>query len=228
MTVSEYLSFAAEIKGVPQGERRKRMNRVIETVGIGDVSKRLVKNLSKGYKQRIGLAQAMIGDPDVLILDEPTAGLDPKQILEIRGLIIELGKEHTIILSSHILPEVSAVCRRVLIINCGKIVADDSPDNLARRILGGSHIHLRLDASEAEVSNALKKVPSIKKLEFREPQESGTVEAIAESAEDTDIRRDLFQALTASNIPILMMRPLDMSLEEIFLNLTTKENREEE
>jgi ABC-2 type transport system ATP-binding protein len=228
MTVSEYLSFAGEIKWVPKGERKKRINRVMETVGIADVSKRLVKNLSKGYKQRLGLAQAMIGDPDVLILDEPTAGLDPKQILEIRDLIVELGKEHTIILSSHILPEVSAVCRRVLIINQGKIVADDSPDNLGRRILGGSHIHLRLDASEEAASNAIKKIPSVKNLEFTESQESGVVEAIVESAEDTDIRRDLFRALTASNIPILMMRPLDISLEEIFLSLTTKEGTAKE
>ena len=228
MTVKEYLSFAGEIKGVPSVEKKERMNRIMEKVGVADVSKRLIKNLSKGYKQRVGLAQAMIGDPQVLILDEPTAGLDPKQILEIRDLIIELGKDHTIILSSHILPEVSAVCRRVLIINQGRIVADDSPENLARRILGGSHIHLRLDATEAAVSKALKKVSSITKLEFTESQEQGAVEAIAESAEDADIRRDLFKALAAADIPILMMRPLDMSLEEIFLNLTTIENPNEE
>ena len=228
MTVSEYLSFAGEIKGVPSGEKKQRMNSIMETVGVADVSKRLIKNLSKGYKQRVGLAQAMIGDPQVLILDEPTAGLDPKQILEIRDLIIELGKDHTVILSSHILPEVSAVCRRVLIINQGKIVANDSPENLARRILGGSHIHLRLDAKEAAVSRAMKKIKAITNLEFMESQEPGTVEAIAESMEDTDIRRDIFKALAAAEIPILMMRPLDMSLEEIFLNLTTSEEADAE
>jgi ABC-2 type transport system ATP-binding protein len=227
MTVREYLSFAAEIKGIPPKERKERMNRVMETVGVQDVSKRLIKNLSKGYKQRVGLAQAMIADPQALILDEPTAGLDPKQILEIRDLIIELGKDRTIILSSHILPEVSAVCKRVLIINQGRIVADDTPENLARRILGGSHIVLRMDASEADVSKALGKVSSIKNLEFRESQENSTVEAVAEAAEDTDIRRDLFRALAAADIPILMMRSLDMSLEDIFLNLTTKEEGEE-
>jgi ABC-2 type transport system ATP-binding protein len=224
MTVREYLSFAAEIKGIPPKEKKDRMNRIMETVGVQDVSKRLVKNLSKGYKQRVGLAQALIGNPQALILDEPTAGLDPKQILEIRDLIIELGKDHTVILSSHILPEVSAVCRRVLIINQGRIVADDSPENLAKRILGGSRILLRLDAAVEAVQKALGKVPSIRKLEFRESQEDGTVDAVAEAAEDTDIRRDLFRAMAAAGIPILMMRSLDMSLEDIFLNLTTRES----
>ena len=223
MTVKEYLSFSAEIKGIASKSKKEKVNRVMETVGVHDVSKRLIKNLSKGYKQRVGLAQAMIGDPQVLIMDEPTAGLDPKQILDIRDLIRELGKDRTIILSSHILPEISAVCQRVLIINRGKIVADDTPENLARRILGGSHILLRMDASEAAASVALEKISSIKKLEFRECQEPGAVEAVAEAAEDTDIRRDIFRALAASDIPILMMRSLDMSLEEIFLNLTTKE-----
>ena len=226
MTVKEYLSFVSEIKGIPSKEKKDKMNRIMETVGVQDVSKRLIKNLSKGYKQRVGLAQAMIGDPQALILDEPTAGLDPKQILEIRDLIIALGKDHTIILSSHILPEVSAVCKRVLIINQGRIVADDTPENLAKRILGGSHILLRMDASEAAVSRALGKVSSIKKLEFRESQEAGAAEAVAEAGEDTDIRRDIFRALASADIPILMMRSLDMSLEEIFLNLTTKEESE--
>ena len=221
MTVSEFLSFSGEIKGIPKSEKKERMKKVMETVGVNDVSSRLIKNLSKGYKQRVGLAQAMIGDPQVLILDEPTAGLDPKQILEMRDLIIELGKDHTIILSSHILGEVSAVCKRVLIINHGKIVADDTPENLARRILGGSHILLRLDASQEAVSQALGKVAAIKEIKFQESQEAGTVEVTAEAAGETDIRRDLSRSLAAAGIPVLMMRPLDLSLEEIFLNVTT-------
>jgi ABC-2 type transport system ATP-binding protein len=223
MTVKEYLSFAGEIKKIPPKEKKARMERVMATVGITDVSGRLIKNLSKGYKQRVGLAQAMIGDPEVLIMDEPTAGLDPKQILEIRDLITELGKDHTIILSSHILPEVSAVCRRILIINCGKIVADDAPENLAKRLLGGSHILLRLDGAEPAARKALETVPAVRKLEFRESREAGTCEVIAEASGETDIRRDLFKALSAASIPILMMRSQDMSLEEIFLNLTTRE-----
>jgi ABC-2 type transport system ATP-binding protein len=221
MTVTDYLSFTGDIKKIPKSEKTDRMNRIMATVGIEDVSKRLIKNLSKGYKQRVGLAQAMIGDPEVLIMDEPTAGLDPKQILEIRDLITELGKDHTIILSSHILPEVSAVCKRVLIINRGAIVADDTPANLAQRLLGGSHILLRLDGKEQDVSKVLGKVSSIRKLEFKESQETGACELVAEATPDTDIRRDIFKALASANIPILMMRSHDMSLEEIFLNLTT-------
>jgi ABC-2 type transport system ATP-binding protein len=227
MTVKEYLSFAGEIKKIPVKEKKGRMDHIMATVGIGDVAGRLIKNLSKGYRQRVGLAQAMIGDPEALILDEPTAGLDPKQILEIRDLITELGKDHTIILSSHILPEVSAVCKRVLIINQGAIVADDTPENLAKRILGRSHILLRLDGAEEAVSRALGKIPGVLKTEFQEPQEPGTCEVVAEAAQDTDIRRDIFRALSGASIPILMMRSLDMSLEEIFLNLTTKEEADE-
>ena len=227
MTVKEYLSFVSEIKGIPSKEKKDRMNRIMETVVIQDHAKRLIKNLSKGYKQRVGLAQAMIGDPEVLIMDEPTAGLDPKQILEIRDLINTLGKDHTIILSSHILPEVSAVCKRVLIINMGRIVADDTPETLAKKILGGSHILIRADGTEAAVSKALARVSSIKKLEFKESQEADSVELVAESGEETDIRRDLSRALAAADIPILMMRSLDLSLEEIFLNLTTKEDGKE-
>ena len=226
MTVKEFLSFAGEIKGIPAKEKKEKMNRIMETVGVEDVSKRLIKNLSKGYKQRVGLAQAMIADPQALVLDEPTAGLDPKQILEIRDLITELGKDRTIILSSHILPEVSAVCKRVLIINKGRIVADDSPENLARHILGGSHIHLRLDASEAKVRSALEKVSSLKELQFRDSPESGTVEAVAKADGETDIRRDISRTLAAADIPILLMRSVDMSLEDIFINLTTKEGEE--
>lgn len=223
MTVREYLSFAGEIKKVPAGELPARMVRIMETVGITDVAGRLVKNLSKGYKQRVGLAQAMIGDPEILILDEPTAGLDPKQILEIRDLIIKLGKDHTIILSSHILPEVSAVCKRVLIINQGKIVADDTPDNLARRLLGGSHVLLRVEGGRDAVEKALRAIPAVRNVEFRESQEEGTIEVVAESEQDSDIRRDVFRSLGAAGLPILMMRSLDMSLEEIFLHLTMKE-----
>jgi ABC-2 type transport system ATP-binding protein len=195
----------------------------MQTVGITDVAGRLVRNLSKGYKQRVGLAQAMIGKPDILILDEPTAGLDPKQILEIRQLIKDLGKSHTVILSSHILPEVSAVCKRVLIINQGKIVADDTPENLAKRLLGGSHLLLRIDGTPQQIESALRKVENVRNLSFKASQEPGTVEVVVESDKDKDIRRDISKALGAAGLPILMMRSLDMTLEEIFLHLTTKE-----
>jgi ABC-2 type transport system ATP-binding protein len=226
MRVDEYLSFSAEIKKIPAKERKEQIAAIMNTTGLAEVSGRLIKNLSKGYRQRTGLAQALIGDPEVLILDEPTAGLDPKQILEIRDLIKRLGKDHTIILSSHILPEVSVVCERVLIINRGIIVADDTPENLARRILGGNHVLLRVEADEAgqgELRDLLGKIPGISRIEFREPQEAGTLEVVAEAAEERDIRRDIFRALSGAGLPILMMRSLDLSLEEIFLNLTTKE-----
>ena len=223
MTVREYLQFAGEVKKVPKQELPKRIDEVMQTVGITDVAGRLVRNLSKGYKQRVGLAQAMIGKPDILILDEPTAGLDPKQILEIRQLIKDLGKSHTVILSSHILPEVSAVCKRVLIINQGKIVADDTPDNLAKRLLGGSHLLIRIDGTPQQVESALRKVENVRNLSFKESQEPGTVEVVVESDKDKDIRRDISKALGAAGLPILMMRSLDMTLEEIFLHLTTKE-----
>lgn len=223
MTAREYLQFAGEIKKVPRQELARRIDEVMQTVGITDVAGRLVKNLSKGYKQRVGLAQAMIGKPDILILDEPTAGLDPKQILEIRQLIKELGKTHTVILSSHILPEVSAVCKRILIINQGKIVADDMPENLAKRLLGGSHLLLRIDGTPQQVEAALQKVLDVKNLSFKESQEEGTVEVVVESDRDKDIRRNISKALGFAGLPILMMRSLDMTLEEIFLHLTTKE-----
>jgi ABC-2 type transport system ATP-binding protein len=223
MTVREYLAFAGEIKKVPAKALRGRLGEVMRTVGAEDVAGRLIKNLSKGYRQRIGLAQAMIGDPEILILDEPTAGLDPKQILEIRDLITRLGRDHTIILSSHILPEVSAVCRRVLIINQGLIVADDTPENLAKRLLGGSHVLLRLDAQRQAAEEVLGNVAGVSGQEFRESREAGTVEVVVEAASEADIRREIFRALAAANIPILMMRALDMSLEEIFLHVTTKE-----
>lgn len=227
MTVREFLSFAGEIKGVPRPARAGKLGRILERTGTADVAGRLIRNLSKGYKQRVGLAQAMLGDPQILILDEPTAGLDPKQILEIRALITELGREHTIILSSHILPEVSAVCGRVLIINQGAIVADDTAENLARRILGGSHVLLRLEASEERVRSVFGGLAGVRALQFREPVEAGTSELVVEAQEDADVRRALFRAASGADIPIIMMRALDLSLEEIFLNLTTREARQE-
>ena len=223
MTIDEYLGFAADIKKISKTEKKPHLDKIKETVGIDDVSGRLIKNLSKGYKQRVGLAQAMIGDPQILVLDEPTAGLDPKQILEIRDLITTLGKDHTIILSSHILPEVSAVCKRILIINRGLIVADDTPENLAKRILGGNRIHLRVEGTQEAVKNTLLKILTVRNLEFLESPESNTCELIAEAQGDNDIRRDIFRALSAASLPILLMRSQDLSLEDIFLNLTTKE-----
>lgn len=223
MTVQEYLDFVSDIKRVEAKEKKKSMEKIMDVVGISHVKNRLIKNLSKGYKQRVGLAQALIGNPPVLILDEPTIGLDPKQIIEIRSVIKSLRSEHTIILSSHILPEVSAVCERVLIINKGKIVASDTPENLSKRLIHGNKLQLRVLGQRQKVYGILEKVPGVKYIEFIGSKEPNTVEVILESENDADIRADIFYALSEAQLPLLMMRSVDLSLEDIFLQLTTEE-----
>jgi len=221
MTVEEYLDFVYDIKktGLARNKRRQEdMDRILELTKIQDMRGRLIKNLSKGYKQRVGLAQALIGDPQVLILDEPTVGLDPKQIIEIRSLIKKLGREHTIILSSHILPEVSAVCERVIIINDGRIVASDTMENLSRGLDNKNRLLLRVAGSENSALKAIKAVDGVKYAEAQGVKETDTVDILVEA--DMDIRRPLFNALARAQYPILMMRPLDMSLEDIFLRVT--------
>ncbi len=223
MTVIEYLKFVGEIKGVPAAEFNNSMERVLSVVRIDHVKDRLIKNLSKGYRQRVGLAQSLIGNPPVLILDEPTIGLDPKEIIEIRNLIKGLGKDHTVVLSSHILPEVSAVCERVLIINRGKIVASDTPENLARRLTGKSRLSLRVDGPANEVKAALRGISGLRDIEAHPSTEEHAVDILIEAEQDRDPRRDIFHALSKANLPILLMRPMDLSLEDIFLQLTTTE-----
>ena len=223
MTVGEYLDFVAEIKRVTPAEKKASLEKIMDLVKIGDVRGRLIKNLSKGYKQRVGLAQALVGNPPILILDEPTVGLDPRQIIEIRELIKELGKEHTVILSSHILPEVSAVCERVIIINKGRIVASDSPTNLSRRLTGGSHLVLRIAGSGPEVVGVLSKVTGVSNVRVQGEREPGTVDVVVEADGEADIRRALFFALSEARLPILLMKAEDLTLEEIFLQLITEE-----
>ncbi len=223
MTVIAYLKFVGEIKKVPKDELIQDLDRIMDLVKITDVKGRLIKNLSKGYKQRVGLAQALVGNPELLILDEPTVGLDPVQIIEIRNLIKSLSEDHTIILSSHILPEVSAVCERVLILNNGRIVASDSPEHLAQRLAGTSRLSLRISGSHEKVETTLKAIPGIKKMDIRKSVEEGNVDATVEAQKDTDIRKDVFNAMAKADCPILLMRPMDMSLEDIFLHLTTQE-----
>ena len=223
MTVQDYLSFVCDIKGVARTRRKENMNRAMEMLNIADVRKRLIKNLSKGYKQRVGIAQALIGTPPVLILDEPTIGLDPQQIIETRNLIRELGKEHTIILSSHILPEVQAVCSRVLIINKGKIVASDTPENLSRGLSNDNRISVRIAGTEKDALTLARGVDHVLKAEAIGSREAGTVDLVVEAKRDQDVRRDLFAACARANMPILMMKSMDLTLEEIFLNLITDE-----
>ena len=223
MTVNEYLDFVCNIKRVSGADKKKSIEKIMDLVKVGEVRGRLIKNLSKGYKQRVGLAQAMVGNPDVLILDEPTVGLDPKQIIEIRNLITVLGKDHTIILSSHILPEVSAVCERVIIINKGKIVASDTPENLSKGLGDSSRLALRVAAQEKQVIKVISELQGVKYVEAQESRERDTVDIIVEAEGNIDIRRSLFNALSKASYPILMMKSMDLTLEDIFLQVTTQE-----
>jgi ABC-2 type transport system ATP-binding protein len=223
MTVQDYLSFVCDIKGVVRQDRKENLDRSMELLKITDVRGRLIKNLSKGYKQRVGVAQALIGNPPVLILDEPTIGLDPQQIIETRTLIRDLGEKHTIILSSHILPEVQAVCSRVMIINKGRIVAQGTPENLSKGLVGENKMTLRVAGPEKETLEVIRSVPDVMKAEAVGSREAGTVDVLVEARRDRDVRSRIFSALAKADYPIVMMKAMDMTLEDIFLNLITEE-----
>jgi ABC-2 type transport system ATP-binding protein len=222
MNVSEYLDFVAKIKGVASADRRARVQYVMGRTRITDMANRLCGKLSKGYKQRVGLASALIHSPDVLILDEPTAGLDPKQIIETRELIKELAGDHTIILSTHILPEVAQTCQRVVIINKGHVVAIDTPDNLTARLRGSETMYLQLDASGADAAASLSRVPGVTRV-VESDRRDGMVAYEVDSESGRDVRRDLAHAVVSSGWGLLEMRPMRMSLEDVFLSLTTEE-----
>src|SRR5262249_47166363 len=222
MTVGEYLTFDSKIKGVPSGERIDRIRTVMQRTRIDDVANRLCSKLSKGYRQRVGLAQALIHNPDVLILDEPTAGLDPKQIIETRQLIKALAGDHTIILSTHILPEVSQTCQRVVIINKGHVVAVDTPDNLTARLRGSETMYLQIDANGADAAGILSGLAGVTRV-VESDRRDRIVGYEVESERGHDVRRDLARAVVSSGWGLLELRPMRMSLEEIFLSLTTEE-----
>ena len=222
MTVREYLTFVARINGLRAPERPARLDEVMERTSIADVVDRHCGKLSKGYRQRVGLAQAILHNPEVLILDEPTAGLDPKQIIETRELIKELAGDHTIILSTHILPEVSQTCERVVIINQGRVVAEDSPDNLTDRLHGSVTVQMQIDTAGADPTAALQAVAGVASVSVGEPDGDGrTIEV--QSAQDVDVRRDLANTVVSNGWGLLEMRRARRSLEEIFLQLTTAE-----
>lgn len=220
MTPKEYLEFVAELKGIPKKDREQMIIDVVELTKIKDVAHRLIKNLSKGYRQRVGLAQAVLGYPEIIILDEPTVGLDPKQIIEIRDLIKKLGKKHTVILSSHILSEVSAVCDEVLIIAHGKLLAEDTPDNLEKFVTGANSMELRVKAPDYKVKSILKKVKGIRKAETHAAPEEGCTDVVVTSSMDVDIREKIFYAFADAKTPILSMSSVNMSLEDVFLKVT--------
>ena len=223
MTVKEYLYFVYELKGCKL-PRNTHLKEICELVKIDNVYNRIIKNLSKGYKQRVGLAQALVGNPNVLILDEPTVGLDPKQIIEIRTLIRKLGKNHTVILSSHILTEVQAVCDRIVVINQGKIVADDTADNLSNTLTADHKLIARIDGPREEVIKVVSAIPGVVTVLADKQREKGLWEYNIEAVEGTDIRRELNRRLMARNWYIMGLRSSELSLEDIFLRLTMGES----
>ncbi len=220
MTVKEYLNFVYELKKANQ-PRQQHIKEICELVKIDNVYDRLVGNLSKGYKQRVGIAQALIGNPPVLILDEPTVGLDPKQIIEIRTLIKNLGRNHTVILSSHILPEVQAVCERIIVINNGKLVADGATDTLAHDLSQDHRLIMRADGPEREILHAIEAMERVVDVYSLGEKEEGAYEFSVESAPDVDIRRDLFALMARNGWPILALKNTDLTLEDLFLQLTS-------
>lgn len=220
MTVREYLEFVAELKKVPKKERKQQIDEAMEMTQITDMQQRLIKNLSKGYRQRVGLAQAILGYPEVIILDEPTVGLDPKQIIEIRDLIRKLGENHTVILSSHILSEVSAVCDHIMIIAHGKLVASDSPENLQKLMSGSMELNLEVKGSAAAVKSALQEISQIDRIEENTEASKNVAKLKVISKENADIREQVFYALADAKLPILEMTHAEKSLEDIFLELT--------
>lgn len=227
MTVLEYMKFAADLKKIPRKERESMIEEVMDMVKITDMKNRLIKNLSKGYRQRVGLAQAILGYPEVIILDEPTVGLDPKQIIEIRSLIKELKKKHTVILSSHILSEVSAVCDYVLIISHGRLVASDTPDNLSRLAEGSNTLNMLVKGEKELIENGLKEIDKVKETELGFNEEEGVWNVSVSTEEQEDIREEVFLKMAELHCPILEMKSKKVSLEEIFLELTESEKNKE-
>lgn len=220
MTVAEYLKFVAELKKIEKKKRKEMINDAMEMTGVSDVSERLIKNLSKGYRQRVGFAQAVLGYPQIIILDEPTVGLDPKQIIEIRELIKKLGENHTVILSSHILTEISAVCDHVFIISKGKLVASDVTENLINLMSTEQNIDIIAKCDEAVARQVIENVSDVKEVKFEQPEEDDTVKFVVRAQKGCDIREGLFKAFCDRNITLLEMHSAVKSLEDVFLELT--------
>ena len=224
MTVTEYLLFVYDLKKVTL-DKIKHLTDIMKTVGIYDVKGRLIKNLSKGYKQRVGFASALVGDPEILILDEPTVGLDPKQIIEIRNVIKELGKNKTVIISSHILQEISAICDRVVIINGGKIVAEDTPDNLSLEHTTKQQLSIRIAGERQKIINTLESIEGVRAVKEVGIKENDSYDFIIDVSGGLDIRKPLFNTLASKGLPILMLNASKMSLEDVFIELTKNEQK---
>ncbi len=227
MTVREFLLFAAELKKVPKAERKQRVNEMMEKLNLVEMENRLIKNLSKGYRQRVGLAQALVGNPKVLILDEPMVGLDPKQIIEMRDLIKGLAGEHTVILSSHILSEISAVCDHIMIISKGKLAASGSPDELQKKMQGSAELLVTVIGGQEQACIVLEGLEEISEFSFEDGGEEGSILIHITSKDDADIRRTLSVALSGAGMPVLSMNHSEKTLEDIFIELTEGAEAEE-
>ena len=223
MTVTEYLDFVYELKGV-ELDKDEHLNEILSSVKLLDVKSRLIKNLSKGYKQRVGIAQALVGDPKVIIFDEPTVGLDPKQILEVRNLIRTLGKKHTVILSTHILAEVQAVCERVIIINKGKIIANERTEDLTKTIEDGFRYRIKICGPQKEVEGALEKIRGVRSVVSTGERDADSYAFLVESDRGIDARKPIFTLCAQKNWPIIGMMPVGTDLESIFIRLVDKAN----
>ena len=219
LTVKEFVNYMAELKRVPRKEKKEKVEKALEQTGIKDVEKKLIRNLSRGYKQRVSLAGALIGDPEVIILDEPTVGLDPKQITEIRKLIKDLGKEHTVILSSHILSEVSQICERVIIINKGRIIAIDTPENLEKKTQEKNVLLLTVEDKNHYMKNLQKDLPEMLECKLIKNNDDGTMQYMIKSDADIDLRKNLFDILPKNNVTIFELKKAEKSLEDAFITL---------
>ena len=231
LTVKEFVTYMAEIKNVDKKEKKQMVQKVLEETGLLDVQNKLNKNLSRGYKQRVSMAGALVGNPKVIILDEPTVGLDPKQVTEIRALIKKLGETHTVILSSHILSEVSQICNRVIIINKGQIVAIDTPENLERKVVKDNSVYVTVEDPENKMENIKEKLENVKEVKLIEENEDKTKKYMITADEDIDLRKNIFEVLAKEQITIFEMKKADATLEDAFMELikdTQSEVKQEE
>lgn len=225
LTVKEFVTYMAELKRVNKKERKARVEDVLKKTGLKEVENKLTKNLSRGYKQRVSMAGALVGNAKILILDEPTVGLDPKQITEIRSLIKELGKTHTVILSSHILSEVSQICNKVIIINKGKIIAIDTPENLENKVNKENCVYVTVEDTENKIFNMKDKISEIEKIELVQENEDRTKQYLIETQKDVDIRKKIFSEFAKENITIFEMKKADTTLEDAFMKLIEGGNK---
>lgn len=229
LTVREFVNYMADLKYVKRKDKKEKVDKVLQDVGLTDVQKKLIRNLSRGYKQRVSMAGALIGDPKVLILDEPTVGLDPKQITEIRDLIRKLGKNHTVILSSHILSEVSQICEKVIIINKGKVLAVDTPSNLEEKFEEENRIFVTVEDEKNKIDRVAKKIKNLKSIEFIKDKNDGTKQYELIADKSTDLRKEIFNLFPKNDINILELKKSEITLEDAFLKLISqKENEVEE